>query len=188
MDSATQRNSEPVVVVVVDYDPEWPARFAAIRDRIAPALGAAAQSIEHVGSTSVEGLAAKPVIDIDVVVADATASEAAIRALETLGYRHRGNLGIADREAMLAPEGSEQQHLYVCLAGGLALRNHLAIRDHLRSNASSRAAYDALKRRLAREALDRESYGRLKTELVISMLRVEGFDDDSLAEIEVANR
>ena len=175
------------VVQVVDYDPAWPARFAAIRDRIAPALGSAAQSIEHVGSTSVPGLAAKPVIDIDVVVADAAASQAAIQALETLGYQHRGQMGIKDREAMAAPEGTERHHLYVCLAGSLALRNHLAVRNHLRANASDRAAYDALKRRLAREVPDMDSYVARKTDLIVALLRAEGFDLASLAEIGAAN-
>ncbi len=74
-------------VIVVDYDPAWPAAFARLRDRVAGVLGALAAAIAHVGSTSVPGLAAKPIIDIDVVVPAAADVPEAIRRLALLGYR-----------------------------------------------------------------------------------------------------
>jgi GrpB-like predicted nucleotidyltransferase (UPF0157 family) len=175
-------------IEVVDYDPDWPVRFGRIRDRIAPVLGLLAVSIEHVGSTSVPGLAVKPVIDIDVVVADASAIPAAIGALDTLGYEHLGDLGVKDREAFRRPPGSEKHNLYVCLAGGEGLRNHLALRDHLRAHPDAVEAYAALKRRLAVESPDIDAYVVAKTDLIVSFLRAEGIDAETLAAIEVANK
>lgn len=184
----TSRPGQSPAIEVVDYDPAWPDRFEAIRDRIAPALGALAIAIEHVGSTSVPGLAAKPVIDIDVVVADATAIPPAIAALEGLGYEHLGQLGIRDREAFRRPPGTERHNLYVCTAEGEGLRNHLAVRNHLRSHPDAVEAYAALKRRLATEAPDIDAYVVAKTDLIVSFLRAEGIDEETLAAIEAANK
>ncbi|HEX5013145.1 MAG TPA: GrpB family protein [Candidatus Limnocylindrales bacterium] len=175
-------------IEVVDYDPAWPARFEAIRARIAPALGTLAIAIEHVGSTSVPGLAAKPVIDIDVVVADEASVSAAIDGLARLGYEHLGDLGVRDREAFRRPPGTERHNLYVCRAGGEGLRNHLALRDHLRSHPEAVQAYGALKRRLATEVADIDEYVIAKTDLIVSFLRAEGIDEKTLDAIEAANK
>jgi GrpB-like predicted nucleotidyltransferase (UPF0157 family) len=174
--------------VVVDYDPDWPARFEAIRARIAPALGPLAVSIEHVGSTSIPGLAAKPVIDIDVVVADRSAIPAAVAALTGLGYEHLGQLRVRDREAFRRPPGTEKHNLYVCPADGEGLRNHLALRHHLRTHPEAVQAYAELKRRLADEAPDIDAYVIGKTDLIVSFLRAEGIDEDTLASIERTNK
>jgi GrpB-like predicted nucleotidyltransferase (UPF0157 family) len=147
-----------------------------------------AVSIEHVGSTSVPGLAAKPIIDLDIVVADRAAVAAAIEVLAGLGYEHLGDLGVKDREAFRRPPGSERHNLYVCPAGGEGLRNHLAVRDHLRSHPGAVAEYAALKQRLAMESPDIDAYVIAKTDLIISFLRAEGVDDATLASIELANK
>jgi GrpB-like predicted nucleotidyltransferase (UPF0157 family) len=89
----------PIPVIVVDYDPNWPRIFETLRQRIAEALGDAAAAIEHVGSTAVPGLAAKPIIDTDVLLASETLLPVAIERLASLGYVHQGNLGIQEREA-----------------------------------------------------------------------------------------
>jgi GrpB-like predicted nucleotidyltransferase (UPF0157 family) len=175
-------------VDVVEYDPEWPARFEAIRARLAAALGPLAVSIEHVGSTSVPGLAAKPVIDLDVVVADAAAIPAVTAELVGLGYAPLGDLGVKDREAFRRPAWSERHNLYVCPAGGEGLRNHLALRNHLRTHPEAVEAYAALKRRLATEATDIAVYTIDKTDLIVSFLRAEGIDEETLAAIEIANK
>lgn len=86
-------------VVVEDYDPAWPRDFELLRQRIWPVLGDFALGIEHVGSTSVPGLAAKPIIDMTIVVASRDEVPMAIERLASLGYVHKGNLGIDDREA-----------------------------------------------------------------------------------------
>ncbi|MFN0096331.1 MAG: GrpB family protein [Dehalococcoidia bacterium] len=176
-------------IEVVTYDPAWPGWFEAIRNRVAPALEGAALAIEHVGSTSVPGLAAKPIIDIDVVVRDDDgAVAAAVAALATLGYVHRGDLGIPGREAFFAPAGTLAHHLYVCREGHASLRNHLVLRDYLRGHPKAAAAYGALKRRLAAAHRDDvESYIAGKAPFILGVLAASGFAGTELAAIAVQN-
>jgi GrpB-like predicted nucleotidyltransferase (UPF0157 family) len=176
------------LIEVVDYDPTWPATFGSIRDHVAAALGRVAIATEHVGGTSVPGLAAKPVIDIDVVVADRADIPAAIAGLEAIGYVHLGTLGVPDREAFRRPPESVRHNLYVCPADGEGLRNHLGLRGHLRAHPEAVVAYGALKRRLAAETDDIDVYVARKTALIVSFLRAEGIDEATLASIEAANR
>ena len=103
-------------VLVVDYDTAWPQGFAELRAYIWPALSDVASAVEHVGSTAVPGLAAKPVIDIDVVVPASLVPDGIAR-LAKLGYKHRGDLGIPDREAFSTPSGSPRHHIYLCPEG-----------------------------------------------------------------------
>src|SRR5947207_1911029 len=120
-------------VVVADYDEEWPRRFEDLRRDIWPVVADVALRIEHVGSTSVPGLAAKPIIDLSVVVAGRDDVSLAIARLATLAYRHRGNLGIEDREAFDHPDDQPRHNLYVCPEGTIGLVNQLAMRDYLRA-------------------------------------------------------
>jgi GrpB-like predicted nucleotidyltransferase (UPF0157 family) len=159
-------------VQVVDYDPDWPRIFRSLTDRIWPAVRDLAVGIEHVGSTSVPGMAGKPVIDLDVVAASRSDVPSIVGRLETLGYQHRGNLGIEDRDAFRVPAGSPAHHLYVTLQDSLAFRNHIFVRDYLRAHPLEAAAYSALKKRLAeRFRNERERYQEGKTEFVLSILR-----------------
>ena len=161
----------PAPVVIVAYDRAWPARFDALRQGLEAALGDLALAIEHVGSTSVPGLAAKPIIDIDVVVRDAGDLTKAIARLEAAGYRHEGDLGIAGREAFRAPAGRDEHHLYALVQGADELRRHLAFRDRLCASAEDRRAYARLKRRLARTFRhDREAYADAKSTFVERVL------------------
>jgi len=106
--------SEPVVIV--DYDPAWPGRYEALRAPIAAALGPLAAEIVHLGSTSVPGLAAKPVIDLNILLHRSSDLPAVIERLAGLGYRHEGDFGIVGREAFATPPGysAHDHHLYVC--------------------------------------------------------------------------
>src|ERR1700728_795636 len=104
----------PTTVIVVEYDPSWPALFRFFRERLARALGSVAAAIEHVGSTAVPHLAAKPIIDIDVLLADEADLPAAIDRLANIGCVYQGDLGIPGREAFLAPAQDPPHHLYVC--------------------------------------------------------------------------
>jgi GrpB-like predicted nucleotidyltransferase (UPF0157 family) len=133
-------------ITVTDYDPAWPATFEVLRSAIWPAVADIATAVEHVGSTAVPGLAAKPVIDLDVVVPSASAVAIAVRRLGAIGYVHRGDLGVPGREAFAAPTSLPRQHLYLCLAGSPALANHLAVRDHLRAHPHLAAEYGTLKK------------------------------------------
>src|SRR5262249_30207746 len=114
-------------VVITDYDPSWPSLFASLDNSVAAALGPVLVRVEHVGSTAVPGIPAKPIIDLDVVVQPADMAEA-VRRLSGLGYVHRGDLGVTGREAFAAPAGTPDHHLYVCPVGSPALAQHLRFR------------------------------------------------------------
>ena len=86
-------------IVVQPYSREWEQNFLDIRNEIQDAIGELALRIEHVGSTAVPGLSAKPIIDIDVVIKDDSALDAVVSKLRAIGYMHEGDLGIAGREA-----------------------------------------------------------------------------------------
>jgi GrpB-like predicted nucleotidyltransferase (UPF0157 family) len=161
----------PDPVVIADYDPRWPATFAGLRDRLAAALGPLALRIEHVGSTAVPGLAAKPIIDLDVVIATLADLPAVIGRLRLLGYDHQGDLGVPGREAFTAPPGDPPHHLYACPTDSPALARHLALRDRLRADPEAAAAYADLKRALAaRFGRDRVGYTEAKTPFIEALL------------------
>ena len=138
-------------VVVCPYDPLWPAAFLRIYQTLAPALSGLVEAIEHVGSTSVPGLAAKPIIDIDVVIQTPSDFEPVSKALETLGYQHRGDLGVPGREAFSYTGKPDlmAHHLYVCPRDSNELTRHLAFRDYLRANPVAREQYAVVKQAAA---------------------------------------
>jgi GrpB-like predicted nucleotidyltransferase (UPF0157 family) len=159
-------------VVVVDYDLHWPATFESLRSHVAGALGGLVAAIDHIGSTAVLGLAAKPVIDMDVLLKSALDLPVVIRRLASLGYVHRGDLGIAGREAFAPPPGVPVHHLYVCPPDSQEYRRHLALRDYLRARPSEAAAYSDLKRSLAaRFRDDRFAYAAAKREFIEILLQ-----------------
>ena len=134
-------------VIVLPYDEGWKQDFLKIKQELQDALGQLAIDIEHVGSTSVEGLSAKPIIDIDVVIEDNTVLKDAVAALERAGYEHEGDLGIPGREAFRY-EGKEHlrtHHLYVCPKDSPELKRHVAFRDHLRSHPEAVKEYSRIK-------------------------------------------
>ncbi len=148
------------VIKVVDYEPQWPLTFDGLKQAIEGAMGDLAPAVEQVGSTSVPDLGAKPVIDLDVVIDSTALLNQAISSLATLGYHHRGDLGVTGREAF-GREGSDVprdgtgrtwpvHHLYVCAKDSDELARHVAFRDYLRVNLDDAAEYEAIKRRLAR--------------------------------------
>ena len=134
-------------IIVLPYDEKWKQAFLDIKSDLAAALGPLALSIEHVGSTSVPGRAAKPIIDIDVVVRK-TNLEPAIKALATIGYEHEGNGGIEGRE-MFKYSGKEHlmdHHLYVCPEDSSELKRHVLFRDYLLSHPDAVQAYSQIKK------------------------------------------
>jgi GrpB-like predicted nucleotidyltransferase (UPF0157 family) len=158
-------------VIIVDYDPNWPGLFQSLRKRIADALGDMAAAVEHVGSTAVPHLPAKPIIDIDVLLASETTLSAAIKRLASLGYVHQGNLGIPEREAFRAPVNDPPHHLYVCPPSSAEFRRHIAFRDYLRAHSKDAKAYGDLKIALAeRFREDRSAYNRAKGDFVAEMI------------------
>lgn len=123
---------------VVPYDPVWPRVFEVIRAGIDAALADVPHSTEHVGSTAVPGLVAKPIIDVCVVVPSATAVAGAAAGLARLGYAHEGDLGITGREAFRAPPGTPAQHLYVVVAESRPHLDQVRFRDFLRAPPGAR--------------------------------------------------
>jgi GrpB-like predicted nucleotidyltransferase (UPF0157 family) len=165
------------MIVIAPYDPTWPVMFAAEAARLRRALGDLALRIEHVGSTSVPGLAAKPVIDIQVAVVSLERPERYRTWLAELGYTHF-SLGAFDLVYPFFKKPAEwpsTHHVHLCVAGSEQERDHLAFRDFLRRNPAVAAEYAALKRELAaaHDGLTLESqerYSLSKTEFVRSVL------------------
>lgn len=134
-------------VVVVPFDEHWRQDFLKIKDELTEALGQLALRIEHVGSTSVQGLSAKPIIDIDVVIKDQSVLADVISALGKIGYRYEGDLGITGREAFdyNGKEHLKTHHLYVCPADSPELKRHIAFRDYLRAHPDAVREYSLIK-------------------------------------------
>ena len=176
-------------IEVVPYDPAWPLQFDAVRTDLLRALDSLPiRSIEHVGSTSVPGLFAKPRLDIDIVVA-AGDMPAAQMALDAAGYGWRGDLGVPDRHAFRAPDEAPPRNVYVVVDGCLALRNHLALRDVLRRDAALRDQYGRFKLALAtRDYDDADRYAVDKSPVIQRILAIAGLDREELAAIDAVNR
>lgn len=175
-------------IEVVDWSPEWAHQFEDVAAVLREALrDVASAEVEHVGSTSVPGLAAKPILDVDVVV-DPVDVPAAVRALESVGYEHRGDLGVTGREAFRAP-GPPRRNVYVCAAGTPNVRNHLAVRDVLRRRDDLREAYADVKRALAADpTMDIDTYLAGKSAVLQQVLEASGrFSRDELAAIRRLN-
>jgi GrpB-like predicted nucleotidyltransferase (UPF0157 family) len=126
-------------ILIQAYDPSWPDAFSKLATRIKAALGNLAVALEHIGSTAVPDLAAKPIIDLDVVLASSADFPEAIRLLSSVGYAHEGDLGTVGREAFRSPLGPPRHHLYVLSAGANELHRHLAFRDALRASLHSKS-------------------------------------------------
>ena len=138
-------------VTVLPYSEAWKKDFEKIKSEISASLGSLALAIEHVGSTSVEGMSAKPCIDIDVVIEDYSVFDAVARSLNEIGYIHEGDLGIAGREAFKYTDKPHLQthHLYVCPKDSEELHRHLTFRDFLRNNEDAVRKYSDVKERAA---------------------------------------
>ena len=134
-------------VIVLPYCERWEQNFAQIRDELRKALGPLALKIEHVGSTAVRGLSAKPIIDIDIVIRDYSIFDAVVSALQAIGYFHEGDLGIAGREAFKydGKDHLQKHHLYVCPQNSAELKRHIAFRDYLRSHPEAVREYSRIK-------------------------------------------
>jgi GrpB-like predicted nucleotidyltransferase (UPF0157 family) len=145
---------------VVAYDPAWPALARAELARVAQALGPVAARAEHVGSTAVPGIAAKPIVDLQLSVPAIGERDSFVGTLEQLGY-----LFVADPQSpdyhlfAKPPERPRMFHLHVCESGSVHEVRHIAVRDYLRAHPDEAASYGALKRGLAaRHPQDRLAY------------------------------
>ena len=160
-------------IEVVDYDPVWQEWFEAVRAVVWPSVEGVAVRIDHVGSTAVPGLAAKPIIDMDIVVRSEDEVRAVIERLAGIGYRWRGDLGVVGRQAFreTVKRGLPRHHLYLVVEDNKAHLDHLLLRDLLRADAEAAARYAELKRaNVERAAGDMDVYVAAKARLVAKLL------------------
>jgi GrpB-like predicted nucleotidyltransferase (UPF0157 family)/predicted kinase len=170
-----QTSSTRAPIVISDYDTDWPLHFEEIAQPVREAIADLGATVEHIGSTSVPGLAAKPIIDIDVVVASTDDVLTAIERLRSLGYLYQGDKGIKGREAFMWPNGARPHHLYVVVQGNEPHRKHIAFRNYLREHPEVARDYAALKTRLAEQhGEDRLGYTDAKDAFVAQVLRAAG--------------
>jgi GrpB-like predicted nucleotidyltransferase (UPF0157 family) len=153
-------------ITIVDHDASWAGKFEAHSRLIANALGGTALRTEHIGSTSVPGLAAKPIIDILVVVADSANESSYLPRLESVGYGLRVREPNWHRHRMFRTE-DQSVHVHVYSRGCPEIDRCLIFRDRLRRNVCDRSRYEQTKRRLAAEDWpDMNAYAAAKTEVV----------------------
>lgn len=144
-------------VIIVEHSPEWRVMFERERELLTRVVGADAGVVEHIGSTSVEGLAAKPIIDIMIGLNDFSAAADFVPRIQRLGYEYA-----PEHEAVMPfrryfrkkAGGVKTHHLHMVQKGGEFWRRHLLFRDYLRANPDAAAAYAALKKELARRDWD----------------------------------
>ncbi|GAA0084874.1 GrpB family protein [Clostridium sp. CTA-7] len=164
-------------VVVEDYNPIWKEKFKSIKNELLTVLSGKIISIEHVGSTSVEGLCAKPIIDIDIVI-DKNFEEVK-GLLESIGYIYEGDLGIHGREAFryINKPHLMIHHLYVCNKDNEELYRHITFRDYLRNHKKERDTYGEIKKKMAlKYHQDIDSYIRGKQQVILDIYRKCGLE------------
>ena len=157
-------NRSEAAVEIVPYDPSWPERFEEERGALLQVIGTwLAGTIEHIGSTAIPGLAAKPVIDIMAGVENLDASRPAMSAVTALGYRYSPFRPDSEHWFLKPSPAFRTHHLHLVPFGNRQWLEVIAFRDYLRTHAEVAAEYEALKHRLAREhRFDREAYTQAK--------------------------
>ncbi len=167
LDQVLVGGREPVTIVIADYDPAWPARFEVERCRIATALGTLARRIDHVGSTAVPGLAAKPIIDIQVGVTLPQDPDEIVPPLVAEGYVLR----VQEPDHVMLRTPDRDVHVHIWLLDPADEHRHLLLRNWLRANPDDRQRYEDLKRELATQQWDDMNYyARAKGDLIAEIL------------------
>lgn len=163
---------KPGTVKLTSHHKEWAILFTEEKERLLSVLNGIKVNIEHVGSTAISGLMAKPILDIALAVQSPTQIKKVYKILEKNGYRDRGELGIADRHLfILGPEDWRTHHLHVTLKGSNFWKEHILFRDYLLTHKSALTRYNTLKNKLAKKfANDRESYTKAKGAFIQSIL------------------
>lgn len=157
-------------ILIEDYNPRWPAEFENHAARIRGALGGVALAIEHVGSTAVPGLAAKAIVDIDLIVADSSDEQCYLRALVAAGYQLRVRERAWHQHRMFRTPGRDV-HIHIFSRGCVEFERHVRFRDRLRACESDRRLYESVKRRLAAEQWeDMNAYAAAKSAVVEEIL------------------
>ena len=166
-------------VIVMPYHKEWQTDFEKIKNELENAIGDMVIAIEHVGSTSVQGMSAKPCIDIDVVIKDYSVFDIIVGKLADIGYIHEGDLGIKDREAFKYTDKPHLQthHLYVCPQYSAELHRHITFRDYLRTHPEAANEYSKVKEKAAQLFPDDiDSYIEFKSPCIAKLYKLCGLE------------
>ena len=166
-------------VTVLPYNEGWRSDFEKIKNELENAIGDMVIAIEHVGSTSVQGMSAKPCIDIDVVIKDYSVFDIVVSRLADIGYIHEGNLGIKDREAFKYTDKPHLQshHLYVCPQYSAELHRHITFRDYLRTHPEAVNEYSKVKEKAAQLFPDDiDSYIEFKSPCIAKFYKLCGLE------------
>jgi len=185
---------------VEKYNPKWKEQFESLQEYLFKHLNDQVLTIEHVGSTSVSEMSAKPIIDLDLIIEnDNKVLEKVINKLKFLGYTHLGEMGISGREAFKRNSSKTpittskkewfEHNLYVCKEGSVGLNNHLALKKHLLENPQKVIEYSNLKKKLADNFPDDiDSYIDGKTDFILGILKKEGIKSSDAELIESQNK
>ena len=160
-------------MILHPHSPIWVREFHRLKENYDLVLGSLITRIEHVGSTAIRGISAKPILDVDLVISTKADFPPVKEELEKIGYQHVGDLGILDREAFkrkdkrvpLSNKTNEwmEHHLYVCVDGTRELKRHTSFRDYLNGNEDARIEYETIKKDIERQSGgDREVYVEIK--------------------------
>ena len=158
-------------IVIADYDPSWPGMFVAAREALQRAIGPWMTGVEHIGSTAVPGLAAKPVIDVLVGVRTLAEADAhCIPSIAALGYEYIATYEtlMPDRRYFKSPAGGGrlEHHIHLVERDSEFWQRHLRFRDYLRAHPQAAREYERLKRELAPRFEDINEYAKAKTEFI----------------------
>jgi GrpB-like predicted nucleotidyltransferase (UPF0157 family) len=169
-------------ILIADHDPAWRVKFEEEKARILAVISEHIEDIQHVGSTSVPDLAAKPIIDIMIAIYNLSLVDKCVAPLEKLGYGYMGECGLPERHFFCKPPpdgwGNRTHHIHMVLKGSNQWVNQIHFRDYLRTHPERRQAYQDLKRELAaRFGSDREGYTDAKQDFVFATLRMAGYRD-----------
>ena len=182
-------NDQPNEVTIVEYNPAWPAMFEEEKARLLDAAGTWIDDVQHVGSTAVPGLAAKPIIDIMIAIYNLADVEKCVAPIESLGYGYMGEYGLPERHFFRKPPPDgwigRTHHIHMVLRDSNQWVNQVHFRDYLRAHPEARQRYQDLKRELAEQfGSDRFAYTDAKQEFIFAILRKAGHPDerDTLAQ------
>jgi len=159
--------------ILSEHDPSWKIEFHKLAEVYKETLGSLLLRIEHVGSTAINGIKAKPILDIDIVIEDLSVLAEVVNKLKTIGYTHNGDQGIPGREAFLRDDQFVpwdqnnkvwmKHHLYVCTKDNRELNRHIRFRDYLNSNPNAAKEYEKIKLEIeSRSNGDRKIYADIK--------------------------
>jgi GrpB-like predicted nucleotidyltransferase (UPF0157 family) len=187
-----------MLLSIEPYNPAWKEEFQKIKNTLEEQLQGLVFKIEHIGSTSVPGIWAKPFLDIDIVIEQKRLLNEISSRLVKAGYINKGDQGIDGRFAFrqknefvpltAANNRWQKHHLYVCFADSLAFKNHIQFRDALLQRKEHAQNYNHLKKELLKEeGITKERYTKRKTDFIISVLEAAGFETTELEKIKKAN-